>query len=62
MDIYVYFSDGTDNGKTFTSIEEAMKYLYQQAHHSKVHLDGILKDMRLCSCCDNNSKYSGTGR
>ena len=47
MDIYVYFSDGTDNGKTFTSIEEAMKYLYQQAHHSKVHLGGILKDMRV---------------
>lgn len=40
---YIYFSDGTDNGKPFNSLEEAIEYLYQQAHHSKVHLDGVLK-------------------
>lgn len=50
---YMYFSDGTDNGKPFDSLEEAVKYLYQQALHSKVHLDGVLKGMQvtedLCS-------------
>lgn len=44
---YMYFSDGTDNGKPFDSLEEAVKYLYQQALHSKVHLDGVLKDMQV---------------
>lgn len=44
---YIYFSDGTDNGKPFNSLEEAIEYLYQQAHHSKVHLDGVLKDMKV---------------
>ena len=44
---YVYFSDGTDNGKPFNSLEEAIEYLYQQAYHSKIHLDGVLKDMKV---------------
>lgn len=44
---YLYFSNGTDNGKPFNSIDNAIEYLYQQAHHSKVHLDGVLKDMKV---------------
>jgi len=44
---YIYFSDGTDNGKPFDSLEKAIEYLYQQACHSKIHLDGILKDMKV---------------
>ena len=44
---YVYFSNGTDNGKPFNSLKEAIEYLYQQAHHSKIHLDGVLKDMKV---------------
>ena len=44
---YVYFSNGTDNGKPFNSLEEAIEYLYQQEHHCKIHLDGVLKDMKV---------------
>lgn len=44
---YMYFSAGTDNGKPFNSLKEAVEYLYQRAHHSKVHLDGVLKDMKV---------------
>lgn len=44
---YIFISSGFDNGKPFTSLEEAVGYLYQQARHSKIHLDGVLKDMKL---------------
>ena len=44
---YLYFSEGTDNGKPFNSLERAIEYLYQQAYHSKIHLNGVLKDMKV---------------
>lgn len=44
---YIFISSGTDNGKPFSSLEEAMGYLYQQARHSRIHLDGVLKDMKV---------------
>lgn len=44
---YIFFSNGTSNGKPFNTLEEAVKYLYEIAHHSKVHLDGVLKDMKV---------------
>lgn len=44
---YIYISDGTDNGKPFNSLGKAIEYLYQQAHHSKIHLNGVLKDMKV---------------
>lgn len=44
---YVYFSDGTDNGKSFTNVKEALEYLYQSALHVKRHENGKLKDIKL---------------
>lgn len=43
---YIYFSDGTDNGKSFNTLEDAMKYLYQSAFHIKLHLNGTLKNVK----------------
>lgn len=44
---YVYFSDGTDNGKSFNTLEDAMKYLYQSASHIKLHLNGTLRNIEV---------------
>lgn len=40
---YVYISSyGTDNGKPFINLEEALEYLYQNALHAKIHLGAKL--------------------
>lgn len=44
---YVYFSDGTDNGKSFDTLNDAMKYLYQSASHIKLHLNGTLRNIEV---------------
>jgi hypothetical protein len=45
--MYIFISSGTDNGKPFDSIENALSYLYNSAKHSKIHLNGVLKDIKM---------------
>lgn len=42
MKQYIYISDGMDNGKTFSNLQEAVEHLYRSAAHAKIHLGAKL--------------------